>query len=69
MLVEMDCENGGLNHVTFLDLVLRVRGERLNMYLQITEQDMHRCTRHGLNVCIPKVLLLFFKVGREWDGE
>ena len=41
--------------------------ERLNMYLQITEQDMHRCTRHGLNVCIPKVLLLFFKVGR--DGE
>ena len=39
------------------------------MYLQITNKDMHRYTRHGLNVCIPKVLLLYLKVGREWDGE
>ena len=39
------------------------------MYLQITEQDTHRCTWHGLNVCIPKVLLLFPKVGREWGEE
>ena len=26
MLVDIDCEKGGLNHVTFLVLVLRVRG-------------------------------------------
>ena len=26
MLVEMDWEKGGLNHVTFLDLVLRLAG-------------------------------------------